>query len=262
MNRRVGVAAFAIAGLAAIGMAARNYLLAGPDVAVLDVGRDFPIRDVSKEDEYVVCPWRQPDADIARFFPHPAKAVSIDEETLVFTRQRTMLAKLLGRAPTGAENALQIHRVLFRPSTGADSKTGGTPVGAIVTRYVRGESGVIELVLAVDAREQVTGARIQRLREPDSVARELESEGFLRAFRGKTYVSAWTLNPGASSAADGTVSTASVSSTSQVSAQAVLEGARVALILLHVGEQTLAARNSAAPAVSRVPVVLGVPVGR
>ena len=195
-------------------------LLSGPDLPVLDVGKDFPVRDARNE-EAGLCPWRQPDADRTRFFPGSS---GIRDETLILTRQRATIARLLGRQPTGQENAIQIHRVLRH------DPTGDQVMGIIVTRCVAGESGVMELVLAVDLQERVRGARIQRLREPDTVARELQSAGFLGAFQSKTLVSQWKVGS----------DFPAVSKPARRSADALLDGARTALILLHVGEQITA----------------------
>ena len=264
-NTRIGIAAGTSIAIMAFG-AARIFVQAAPDVPTLIVGRDFPLRDARTEAQYVVCPWRQPDADIARFFPAVAKSAVIRDETLVYTRQRLLLTRLLGRAPTGAENALLIHRILLRPRVNgraavpassaasgngqqqasghndANIVDGETSVGVIMTRYVRGASGVIELVLAVDARERVIGASIQRLREPDDVARDLQSTRFLEAFRGKTYASAWTPAPSAivASTVSGADAAIGGSNTFHVSANAILDEAHTALVLLHVGEQNLA----------------------
>ena len=88
----------------------------------------------------------------------------------------------------------------------------------------------MELVLAVDLQERVQGARIQRLREPDSVAHELQSARFLGAFQGKTLASQWKVGS----------DFPAVSTPARRSADALLDGARTALILLHVGEQITA----------------------
>ena len=50
---------------------------------------------------------RRPDA----LFPGSS---GIRDETLILTRQRAAIAHLLGRQPTGQENAIQIHRILMR----------------------------------------------------------------------------------------------------------------------------------------------------
>ena len=214
-------------GAAAILLALLAYalppLLSGPDLPVLDVGKDFPVRDARNE-EAGLCPWRQPDADRTRFFPGTS---GIRDETLILTRQRAAIARLLGRQPTGQENAIQIHRILRVLQRGS---TGEKVAGTIITRCVAGESGVMELVLAVDLQERVRGARIQRLREPDGVAHDLQSAGFLSAFQSKTLASPWKVGS----------DFPAVSKPARRSADALLDGARTALILLHVGEQITA----------------------
>lgn len=224
----------------------------------LDVGKDFPIRD-SRNEESGLCPWRQPEADLRRFFPEvPATSADWKDATLILTHERALLARLLGREPTAQENAIQIHRLYRR----------GRLMGIVVTRCIAGESGLIELVMAVEAEEtegigadplppnrklgqvaqgvtaprstsswsgksskigKVRGARLQRLREPDSSARILQSPQFLGAFRGKTAGSIWILGK----------DVPDVAADAKPSARAIVEGARAALILLSVGEQQL-----------------------
>jgi hypothetical protein len=217
MRRRTA----ALAGVGAILLVLLAYalppLLSGPELPFLDVGKDFPARN-PQDDEAGLCPWRQPDADRTRFFPGSS---GVRDETLILTRQRAAIARLLGRQATGQENAIQIHRVLRR------ARTGEQVVGTIVTRCVSGESGVMELVLAVDLQERVRGARIQRLREPDAVAHELQSSRFLGAFQGKTLAAQWKTSS----------DFPAVSAPARLSADALLDGARTALILLHIGER-------------------------
>lgn len=226
---------FAGISLALIGMAAfASWRLSRPDdLPTLDIGKDFPLRN-PRDDEAGLCPWRQPEADRKRFFGaadivrENALAVrentlTTREDTLVLSRMRPQIAKFLGRQPTAQENAILIHRIL-RQNAGAEAV-----VGTIVTRCVAGESGVIELVLAVDANGKVLGARLQRLREPETVARELQSNSFLRELVGKTWQSDWALNS----------QNVKLSASARPSAAALLDGARTALILLHIGEETL-----------------------
>ena len=224
----------------------------------LDVGKDFPIRDARNE-ESGLCPWRQPEADLRRFFPEvPVASADWKDATLILTHERSLLAHLLGREPTAQENALQIHRLYMH----------GRLKGIIVTRCIAGESGLIELVLAVEAEEtegigaerlppfgtkgkmvqgvarvrsapllsgrssrigKVRGARLQRLREPDSCARILQSPQFLGAFRGNTASSKWILGQ----------DIPDVATEAKPSARAIVDGARAALVLVSVGEQQL-----------------------
>jgi hypothetical protein len=193
-----------------------SHLNSEQDVPLVDVAQDTP---APKNDTAVgLCPWRNPDADRKAFFPD---STGCREETLVLSRQRLEIERRLGRPATGEDNALQIHRIL----------RGETPVGAVVTRRVRGESGVIELVLAVGTDGKIVGAKLQRQREPDEVAQALRADAFLGAFPGKTARSEWRLGK----------EFAPVPEAARTSAAALLDGARTALILLDTGGQTVSA---------------------
>ena len=233
----------------------------------LDVGKDFPIRDPRNE-ESGLCPWRQPATDQRQFFPeYPARTTVWRDATLILTHDRPLLARLLKREPTAQENAIQVHRLSVKDLSGSsESKPETTPdrrpnsiqkrirnhsqtdkpeerlkerskerpAGIVITRCIAGESGLIELVLAVEVNAQgkaiqVRGARLQRLREPENVAHTLQSPAFLGAFRGKTAHSEWKMGRDLPTMPD----------TAVPSAQAIVEGARAALILLSVGEQQL-----------------------
>lgn len=217
MRKRAVV--FAVAGLAlcAISAALLQPLFSSPDVPTLDIGKDFPARN-ARDEEAGLCPWRNPEADRKHFF---AAATYTREETLILSRQRSLIARQLGRQPTGQENALQIHRCLWHDAAGEHL------AGTILTRCVSGESGLIELVLAVDKLGRIRGARLQRLREPDAVARELQAARFLNALKGKTFASNWKADRNLTA----------VSAAAQVSAAALVEGVRSAMILLQAGEQ-------------------------
>jgi hypothetical protein len=162
-----------------------------------------------------LCPWRAPDQDRTRFFP---TSLSSRDETLILSRQRVELQRRLGHMPGADDNALIVHRIL-----GPE----GSP-GVVVTRRVRGECGLIELVLAADARGRVVGARIQRHREPATTARALQSETWLGAFRGKDSRSAWQLGQ----------DIPTVPSEAHASAEAILKEARAVLILLDVARHS------------------------
>jgi hypothetical protein len=186
------------------------HLNSGQEVPLVDIARDAP---ASQNDTAAgLCPWRSPEADRKAFFP---ASTGSQNETLVLSRQRLEIARRLGRPATGEDIALQIHRIL----------RGERPVGAVVTRRVRGESGVIELVLAVGTDGRVVGAKLQRQREPEEVVRALRSDAFLGAFPGKTASSDWQLGKGFGP----------VPEAARTSAAALLDGARTALILLDMG---------------------------
>jgi hypothetical protein len=182
-------------------------------------GPDLPVVPLSEsrtrnEAEEGLCPWRNPDADLKQFFP---TATVNQEESLILSRYRQEIAKRLGRVPTGEENLMRIYRI----------QQGKKTLGTILPRRIRGESGVIELVLAVDTEGIVLGAKLQRLREPDDVAKTLRAPTFLGAFHGKTARSEWKLGK----------DFAPVSEAAHPSARALLDGARTALILLDTGDK-------------------------
>jgi hypothetical protein len=178
-------------------------------VVTLDAARG---PDPAAQETAGLCPWRNPDADRARFFP---AATGNEDETLLLSRQRAVVTRLLGHAPTGTDNALPVHWLV------RDKQR----VGAILTKALRGESGVIELVLAVGMDGAVVGAKLQRLREPDEVAQLLQSPAWLGTFRGKTARDAWRAGQ----------DIPMVPATARISADAILDGAHTLLVLLDVG---------------------------
>jgi hypothetical protein len=203
-----------IAGVLLVGAVATiaSRQESGSTVTTLDAARG-PAPTAS--DAAGLCPWRSADADLKQFFP---TATGHLDENLILSRHRAEVASLLGHPPTGTDNILPLHWIV------RDQQR----LGAIMTRAVRGESGVIELVLAVDANGEVVGARLQRLREPDDVARSLQSPTWLGAWRGKTARSAWQLGR----------DLPDVPPAARVSAEAVLDGAHTLLVLLEVGSKS------------------------
>src|SRR6478752_6525837 len=119
-----------------------------------------------------LCPWRESEADRGRFFPESTRCEAV---TLILSDRRLELQQRLGRIPGPEENALMMHRV-YR---------GDNLEGAVVTRRVKGEHGAIELVLAIDNQRRVRGVRLQRLREPETVATALTDPAWLASFQGK-----------------------------------------------------------------------------
>ena len=162
-----------------------------------------------------LCPWRNPEADLRRFFP---TANETRDQTLILSGKRLKVASMLGREPTAEENAILIHQVL----------RSGNLLGAIVTRRVRGESGVIEIVLALERDGKVIGSKIQRLRENEAVTGELKSEAWLNSFRGKIASDAWKLGE----------DIPNISEQSRSSAEAILQECRVTLILFGVAGES------------------------
>jgi hypothetical protein len=165
-----------------------------------------------------LCPWRDPEQDRSRYFP---TATAVREETLILSGKRLEVAKRLGRAATGEENAFKVYRILYRERL----------LGSIVARRVRGESGVIELLLAVGADGRIAGAKLQRLREPPAVANSLQSAAWLGAFIGKNSASAWQLGS----------EIPQVIPAARSSAMAILDAAHVLLVQLAVADESGAA---------------------
>ena len=165
----------------------------------------------TKEQEAAgLCPWRNMHADMQEFFPGSDSAV---DENLVVSSQRIAITKRLRRTPTGDENALRAYKIMRR----------GSYCGTVITRRVRGEYGLIELVLAVDAESStIKYARIQRLREPEPAASALQSDAWLRQFYGLSGDSNWQT----------VAHSRLLPAQALTSAEAVTDAARTALILL------------------------------
>lgn len=118
-----------------------------------------------------ICPWRDPAADLPRFFPG---ATRVDPESRILSGLRSELTTRLGRPPTGGENLLYLHR-----ASGPDG-----PRGYVAARRVRGEHGGIETVIAVDGERRVVGIAIQQHREPPDVVAAIEDPAWLGRFKG------------------------------------------------------------------------------
>src|SRR5205807_2669853 len=125
-----------------------------------------------------MCPWREPEADMRRFFPG---AIRHETETRILSGQRLELMRRLGRPPLPDEHSAYLHRIY----------TGDQLAGTILTRRVRGQYGAIEIVLAVGTGGRVRGVRLQRLREPEAIAKALQSPRWLAAFQGRTAENDW-----------------------------------------------------------------------
>ena len=161
-----------------------------------------------------LCPWREPDSDLKAFFP---QATRYSVETRILSGLRLELQQRLGRFPTGDENALRLNRAY----------QDDVPVGTILTRRVKGEHGAIELVLATDTNQAVCGVRLQRLREPDSIADALQDRTWQKAFIGKDAKDPWRIGEDIPDAPP----------SARASAAAVVDGARSLLILLAASQQ-------------------------
>jgi hypothetical protein len=123
-----------------------------------------------------VCPWRDPQRDLAALFP---SATNYLADARVVSRMTAEIVKRLGRQMTPDENPLRIFR----------AQADGRTVGAVLLTRVRGEHGGVEVVIGVSTNGDIRDVRIQSHREPEAVAREITSDKFLRAFKGKSFSS-------------------------------------------------------------------------
>jgi hypothetical protein len=120
-----------------------------------------------------MCPWRDPKADLHRFFPD---ASDYKLEALILSSVRLEVIKRLGPETPLESNALYIYRA-YR---------GKEERGAFLVRRAAGEFGAIEVVVAIDTAGHVVGIHLQRHREPPEIAAALVSPAWLGAFKGKT----------------------------------------------------------------------------
>jgi len=164
MGRRA-LAAAAAAGTLALAGAALYVARQG---SAMEVPRAPSVRRI---DPPPVIPWRDPDADLRRFFPG---ATGSRHERLALSAQLLAISRHLGRPPAAADAILD--RYLIEPGSR----------GRVLLRRVRGEHGAIEVVVAVDARGRVLGLHLQRQREPESIARFLASPEWTRRFTGRS----------------------------------------------------------------------------
>ena len=173
-----------------------------------------PIRQIEAAP---LCPWREPEADLRDFFLEGATYVT---ETRILSGLRVELTQHLGRIPEPEENALTLHRVV----------RGTEKLGAVITRRVKGEHGAIELALAINSRDEVLGLRLQRLREPASVASQVQNPVWLAAFRGRTHNRGWESDD-----------ISGLPEEARGSALAIREGVRSLLVLHAAAEATYSA---------------------
>ncbi len=170
--------------------------------------------EAKHQEEFGLCPWREPEADRMMFFPD---STSAREETLILSHEQHAIEQKLGRTLSGDYNAIRINRIL----------KGSSPLGVVITRRVRGESGVIELVLAVGNAGEVIRAKLQRMREPDIAASFLRSEKFMGSFRGKSVNSLWNES----------MISSEIPPQAKRSASGIIDSAHTALVLLEVGSK-------------------------
>lgn len=164
--------------------------------------------DIAPVESAAICPWRNPEADLAKFFPGADRWTI---ESLILSSLIVDLEESLGRWLTPEENPLRRHRVW---------QNGESP-GAVLTHRLRGEHGAIEIVLAVDERDHVRGVGVQRMREPLAIAAVLTNASWLAAFNGRSATNAWQLGR----------DVPDVPSEARLSARTIVHGVRDLLLL-------------------------------
>ncbi|MBL9174981.1 MAG: hypothetical protein JNL10_15690 [Verrucomicrobiales bacterium] len=165
------------------------------------------LRDARRTEGAPMCPWRNPSADVALWFPGSTRS---DTEVRILSGVRPELAQRLGRQPTAGENALYVHRIW----------RGTELLGEVATTRVKGESGAVELAVAFEPDGRVHGVRVQRSREPEPIANVLQNS-WLASFQGKT---ATDLSAGASTIP-------AVPPEARTTGTAIMEGVRSLCIL-------------------------------
>jgi hypothetical protein len=159
-----------------------------------------------------LCPWREPEVDLRSFFPAGATYIT---ETRVLSGLRVELAEQLGRPPEPEENALTLHRIF----------AGSERIGFVLTRRVKGEHGAIELVVGLNANGAVLGVRLQRLREPEAIATQVQQSAWLGRFRGRMHNRGWDSDD-----------VSALNEDARASARAIREGVR-SLLVLHAATE-------------------------
>ena len=171
---------------------------------------DVPVADTSPARELTPpCPWRDPENDLKTFFPG---ATRYAPEERILSERRLELKRRLGRQPTGEDLLLRLNRV-YRDEA---------PLGSVLTRRVKGQSGAIEIVLLVTEDGPVQGLRLQGLREPAPISAAVQNPEWLGSFKGLSASSDLRLGQ----------EIPDVAPQARPSAEAVVEAVRTLLILM------------------------------
>ena len=129
-----------------------------------------PVGDAGRIEVAPLCPWRHPSGDCAAWFPGADRS---EAELQILSALRAEIPRVLGRDPTPEDHARYVHRVLVKDRC----------VGEVVIRRVRGESGSLEVVVALSPDGTLVAVRLQRAREPAHVLAAVEGP-WLASFRG------------------------------------------------------------------------------
>lgn len=167
-----------------------------------------------------VCPWREPQRDLAILFP---PATNYFTESRIVTRLTLEIEKQLGRHMNSDEKPPRLHRVRHQNQT----------MGSVLVARIKGEHGGIEIVTGVETNGTVRGMLIQSQREPEAVAEVITGSQFLSAFVGKTAASPLRIGK----------DLPAVPPAARASAQAIAEGVRCQLVVLSFAELPLEVRE-------------------
>ena len=127
-----------------------------------------------------LCPWRTPSADMAALFPGSTRE---ERHVLFLSGLLTPLQHRLGLGSPIDDNSLYVYHVL----------RGSKDMGSVLIKRASGEYGAIEVVVGVGRDGKIRGVRLQRYREPDTIASAIASPSWLNQFRGKSASSALKL---------------------------------------------------------------------
>ena len=119
-----------------------------------------------------ICVWRKPDADIRTFFPG---AESYRTDLRLVGSRRAAIERGIGARLDPDESDFKFYHIL----------AGSRRVGTVLTHLGKGRYGAIEVVVALDPAGTVKGVRLQVIREPNDIKRQLTSQSFLGQFTGK-----------------------------------------------------------------------------
>ena len=124
-----------------------------------------------------VCVWRDPERTMQRIFPQAKDYKTVIEK---MTAERVAaIEKILGNRLDESEKKEFNFYDIIGVVNGKPQK-----IGTVLALAGKGEYGVIEVVIGVDAEGKIVGTYIQRSRE--RVTKALESAEFLNQFSGKT----------------------------------------------------------------------------
>jgi hypothetical protein len=127
---------------------------------------------MSREVHAAICVWRKPDADIRQFFPG---AQSYRTELKPVGARRAAIERAIGARLDPDEGDFKFYRIL----------SGERTVGTVLTHLGKGRYGAIEVVIALDPGGAVKGVRLQVVREPNGIKRQITGDAFLGQFVGK-----------------------------------------------------------------------------